>query len=348
MNKTDVQDAEFVPGPTADLADFVQRQCTTGPVSHFELRHVQSAGAESKVGTVRVEAGQSPDSLARAIDAILRSDAAGWGGRQVYVVMSFRPGERQLDMRKLVAIEATHEADAPGVTDGPTERGVLAASMRHAEVANRLFLDAAVELKRKNERELERAVRRIEQLEAREDENNRMWVEMIREREQSQLDLLRAKREDRRDELVAKMVTDAVGLMGPAFLAKMLPAGTYTGPPPRAMTHLQAFVLGLSTLQKKQIMRLLAPHQIAALEPIIAAIESDKPVAFGDHTMKAFAESLSMPQFDAIREVLRPEQVEQLERALLPYVAEAQGVSMKDIQDGEVAPPTPPPSTEVH
>lgn len=313
------------PGGTADREEirpeilaFVRRMTLAGSVERYDVKHAIAGSGTQHVGTVPAEFGASDDDIARRVQDVLYEDAEGLTGPQVYTILCFQIGKTAYFMRRHVKLFSPGTEgeyyEGPVMSEPSNVQGLLAQSQRHVEVLMRLGVDALMGLRRENTRDHERALRRVEHLEDQRDVVAQRMHEVSMAQNEQDLRILKAKREDRQDALIG----DMINLMAPAMIGKLLPGGS-VGAPPRNEDLLRDFILDISPKQMQQILPHLNPAQVAAMNSLIEAFKAGKTPSFGDVTTERFLESLQPSQTEALDAILRPEQIEQLQKIAASY-----------------------------
>lgn len=117
----------------------VRAALSDGPLERIEVRHVHADGNEARMGAFAGDKisgkGVTAESIADEILEDIEEDVRLFDGVQNYVVLFYKPGERDYVRRKQVQVKGKSEktTDAIERSEPPTEKGVTSMSMRHLE-----------------------------------------------------------------------------------------------------------------------------------------------------------------------------------------------------------------------
>lgn len=317
-----------LPATQGKLVAWVEKTCRAGPVERYELRHEVVGRGESRVGSVDVQGqeARSPAELAAELLELAQEDAEGFSGPvQIYWCYCFRPGATRFDVRKPFRVYAERDGEerldaAVGGSLLSTPEGITEAALEFAATFARIAVDASLALKRENTKDSQRMQARVEHLEDQRDEVSKAMSELARAHSEIQVNVLRAKREDRQHEWAFHQLN----LVAPVVMAKLLPGVSgAAGQGPKDPDALEQFFLGLSTMQKRQLLRVFsAPEQVMVLQHLLESIEAGKPPAFADEILRRLSTMVSMDQIERANELLREDQRELFAKVILPYFAE--------------------------
>jgi hypothetical protein len=299
-----------------DLLAWVRRTMLKGSIARYEVKHLISGTGSSHVGTAEMSTGPSPEEVTREIQSYLYDDAEGLGGPQLYAVLCFRTGETRYFARRHVKLFSGNDEDSldyQGVSEPSNPAGLLAQTQRHNEVLMRISVDAVTALRNFNTKDLDRYMQRTQRLEDQRDEVSQKLHQLAMAENDHSLKVIQAKREDRQHELMHGVIELAM----PALLAKALPGGV--GAPPRGGDLLQNFVLGISPLQMQKIIPHLNPAQLMGIQSLQEAYSKGKAPSFGDVIVQRFLDSLEPGQTEALDQILRPDQIEELVKITAMY-----------------------------
>ncbi|MHB2027583.1 MAG: hypothetical protein ACYCPT_02045 [Acidimicrobiales bacterium] len=229
----------------------------TGPTARINVQHLHADGSEGRAGFLEGEkiTGKTatPDAVADEIVEIIENDAKLWRGTNRYVVLFYRPGEREHSARCGVVVQNDKAVlrDSLEESEPANDKGLTSMAMRHMEsMMTRMnnmvdmFLKAASDKERIQAEQLSQADNaRIRLLQLEQD--------LLDRKEERHLKIAR---EAKTDKLVEKGVETVMMLGGP-LLGKLLPGAQGQAVAADAMTI--------------QLMASLTPEQIQALATVL-------------------------------------------------------------------------------
>ncbi len=197
----------------------------TGPTQRIDVRHLHADGSEGRAGFLEGEkiSGKTatPDAIADEIVEMIESDAKLWRGTNRYVVLFYRPGEREHSARCPIVVQNDKAVlrDSLEESEPANDKGLTAMSMRHMEsMMTRMnnmvdmFLRAASDKERIQAEQLRQADdSRIRMLQLEQD--------LLDRKDERQLKFAR---EQKTDKLMEKGV-ETVMMLGAPLLGKLLP-----------------------------------------------------------------------------------------------------------------------------
>jgi hypothetical protein len=189
-------------------------------------------------------------------------------------------------------------------------------ALRHAERMQELSVSAVRELRQTDLQEKTRLMRRIEFLENRADAQERAVAEAREKARRTEVEYLKAKREDRIHQLGYDMLSLAV----PAIASKALPSGGSAQGPLEGDLVKDFF----ESMTPKQIRTFvtqagLDPAQLMALDALREAYQKGEHPALADPLIEKFFDTLTPQQGELFKSILRPEQLEQFGKIVGAY-----------------------------
>jgi hypothetical protein len=316
-------------GPTIvedreDVRAWIARLLGEGPIAYIDVSRVLPSGEEERAGSLSGSGGQDASGAIGAGDyaanlaRLMQDEADNFGGPQHFMCYAFRDpndtrfslfaGKYQRRARFTFQGHGTPEPPTRDQVNEKIEQVFLGVSLHHTQKMSEITIAALSRMRDVDDREKNRQARRIEFLEEREDRRQKILIEMQEQGRQKEIELLKAKREDRMHEGVYKMLSMAA----PAMMSKILPAGS-TGPALQG-SKLQEFFEELSPGQIKKIIATAGFNegQLLAFQALHEQFSKGETPALGTPLVKELISQLTSEQTLAIEAVLRPEQVKLL------------------------------------
>ncbi|MFI5299988.1 MAG: hypothetical protein ACHREM_18015 [Polyangiales bacterium] len=237
------------------------RGAFVGPVDRIEVRHLHGDGGETRVGALSGEKitgkGTTPDTIADDLFDFITEDSKIYRGTNRYVILFYRPGEREYTARCPVIIKNSSEklSDSVEETEPATDKGLLSMGMRHWEQDRRETNREREMLSREREAMITRLMSMCETMSSAFPRILELEQQLTDRREERGL---RLRREEKTDKIVERGVEQLMMLSGP-LLGKILPGATGQAVASDAMTI--QLLASLKPEQLQGLSQLLTPEQ---------------------------------------------------------------------------------------
>lgn len=187
----------------------MQSMETDTPVVRMVLKHALATGNTGQVAKYQVSPGTDPDSLCQEVEDAAQTDAEGLGGLQLYALCAyFKGNEDEVGGRFTFRIHVDKkDEDEVGLSEAPTQTGLLQQMMRHTEAMMRSSVMASTEANRILLRMNEQQAEALERLAGRHLEMLDTMEEVMGAKDERDLKRLEIVAKSKRDEQIMEKLS---------------------------------------------------------------------------------------------------------------------------------------------